>query len=396
VEHLGGSSKLLRAMNEAAALSHVLDRGRLTRAELRELTGLSKPTISDAFKRLTESGLVTVVGYESGRPGPNAEIYSVNPDAAFAVAVSVREVSNSHAPAATAAICDLAGAVRARIEAPVDFSTADAAATVVEIVDQVCAAAGIERSKVSRLQLAVAGSYDPQADVIHHVDVPGFARTGLVGDLRRLLDAPIGVDNDVNLAAVAERKRGVGRDVDGFAMVWIGESGLGLAIDLGGPLLRGARGGAGEIGYMPMVAPGGGPKVDFHDLVGPHAVRDLAAEYGIRAGSATAAVRAAVERADEAARSFIAALAGRLAIGLAAVVAVLDPPLVVLAGEIGQAGGTTLGDAVTAAMVEAAPLETTIAVTALNDDAPLLGAVDAALSAVRDEILTALRQPSLH
>ena len=56
MEHLGGSSKLLRAMNEAAALGHVLNRGRLTRAELRDLTGLSKPTISDAFKQARDEG----------------------------------------------------------------------------------------------------------------------------------------------------------------------------------------------------------------------------------------------------------------------------------------------------------------------------------------------------
>ena len=245
--------------------------------------------------------------------------------------------------------------------------------------------------------LAVAGSYDPRADVIHHVDVPGWSRRGLVGDLRRMLGAPVGVDNDVNLAAVAERVRGAAQDADGFALLWIGEGGLGLAIDLGGTLLRGARGGAGEIGYMPMVAPGEAQKVDFHDLVGPAGVLALAEEYGIRERTAALAMSEAVGRAaqrDEAARSFVSAFAGRIAIGLAAVVAVLDPPLVVIGGDIGQAGGPTLGAAVSAAMREAAPLETTIAVTALQDDAALLGAVDAGLSAVREGILAQLRQPS--
>jgi predicted NBD/HSP70 family sugar kinase len=397
VEHLGGSSKLLRAMNEAAALSHVLDRGRLTRAELRELTGLSKPTISEAFKRLTESGLVTVVGHESGRPGPNAEIYAANPDAAYAVAASIRDCDASGAPAVTAAVVDLTGAIRARLEAPVDFSVSDPTAAVPDVVGDACAAAGIARERVTHVQLAVAGSYDPRADVIHHVDVPGWSRRGLVGDLGRILGAPVGVDNDVNLAAVAERARGAARDTDGFTLLWIGEGGLGLAIDLGGTLLRGARGGAGEIGYMPMVPPGEAQKVDFHDLVGPAGVIALAEEYGIRERTAALAMAEAVRRSalrDEAARSFVSAYAGRLAIGLAAVVAVLDPPLVVIGGDIGQAGGPALGAAVSAAMREAAPLETTIAVTALQDDAALLGAVDAGLSAVREAILAGLRQPS--
>jgi predicted NBD/HSP70 family sugar kinase len=397
VEHLGGSSKLLRAMNEAAALSHVLDRGRLTRAELRELTGLSKPTISEAFKRLTESGLVTVVGHESGRPGPNAEVYAVNPNAAYAVALSVRDSGASGAPAVTAAVVDLAGAIRGRLEAPVDFASTDPVDAVTGIVGDACAAADVERGRVAHVQFAVAGAYDPRVDVIHHVDVPGWSRPGLVGELRQRLAAPVGVDNDVNLAAVAERVRGAARDADGFALLWIGEGGLGLAIDLGGTLMRGARGGAGEIGYMPMVAPGETQKVDFHDLVGPAGVIALAEEYGIREPTATLAVATAVSRAalrDEPARSFVAEFAGRIAIGLAAVVAVLDPPLVVLGGDLGQAGGPMLGAAVSAAMQEAAPLETTIAVTALQDDAALLGAVDAGLSAVREGILAALRQPN--
>jgi predicted NBD/HSP70 family sugar kinase len=130
--------------------------------------------------------------------------------------------------------------------------------------------------------------------------------------------------------------------------------------------------------------------------VGSHAVLALAADHAIEEKTATLAVARAVERAvqrDETARAFIAALAGRIAVGLAAVVAVLDPQLVVLGGEIGQAGGPTLGAAVGAAMGEAAPLPTTIAVTAVQDDAVLLGAVDAGLSSVRDRILTALRHP---
>jgi predicted NBD/HSP70 family sugar kinase len=80
-------------------------------------------------------------------------------------------------------------------------------------------------------------------------------------------------------------------------------------------------------------------------------------------------------------------LAERIAIGLAVVVAVLDPALVVLAGEVGQAGGTALRDAVCSASRLASPLDTEIAVTGLADDAVLLGALDAALAEVREELI---------
>ena len=125
MSRLAGSSKLLRAMNESAALAHLLEPGMLTRADLRKLTALSTPTISEVLRRLTDAGLVNVVGHNSGRPGPNAEIYAANPDAAYAAAVSVRESGTSGAPTIVAALCDLTGAVRARIESRVDFLQAD-------------------------------------------------------------------------------------------------------------------------------------------------------------------------------------------------------------------------------------------------------------------------------
>src|SRR5882757_2267963 len=92
LSRLAGSSKLLRAMNESAALAHLFEPGMLTRADLRKLTALSTPTISEVLRRLSEAGLVRVVGHNSGRPGPNAEIYAANPEAAFAAAVSVRDI----------------------------------------------------------------------------------------------------------------------------------------------------------------------------------------------------------------------------------------------------------------------------------------------------------------
>ena len=125
MSRLAGSSKLLRAMNESAALAHLIDPGMLTRADLRQLTALSTPTISEVLRRLTDAGLVSVVGHNSGRPGPNAEIYAANPDAAYAAAISVRDIGASLGPSVTAGLCDLTGTVRARIEAGVDFLATD-------------------------------------------------------------------------------------------------------------------------------------------------------------------------------------------------------------------------------------------------------------------------------
>ncbi|GGQ43192.1 ROK family transcriptional regulator [Couchioplanes azureus] len=404
---LAGSSKLLRAMNASAALAHLLEQGELTRADLRTLTRLSTPTISEVLRRLTDAGLVSVVGYHSGRPGPNAEIYAVDPGAAYAAALSVRDIGASGAPSVVAALCDLTGEVRARIERRVDFLRTDPRAALVEAVAGLRAEAGVAADKIHHVQLAVAGSYDPRAETIRHVDVPGFARPGLIPETAAALGTRVGVDNDVNLAAVAERRRGAARDADGFALLWLGQEGLGLAIDIAGTLMRGARGGAGEIGYMPLYAPGSiHRKVDLQDLVGGAAIMALGQDHGIagrtpldivttaatawREGDPTAPGRAGPTDAGRAG-DFITQLADRIAVGLAAVIAVLDPSLVVLAGPIAQAGGDTLLAAVRSAVRRAAPLESTIAVTTIAEDAVLLGALDAGLTAVRESLIAAIR-----
>ncbi len=371
-------------MNESAALAHLLEHGQLTRSELRELTGLSKPTVSDAVRRLTDAGLAIVVGHVSAGPGPNAEVYAANPEAAYAIAVSVRETSFTDEPALVAAVCDVSGEVRARVERPVDFQRTDPVDAVARAVEEL-------RSKVSSagvgyVQIGVAGAYDPGTETIHHVDVPGWNRPGLVGELRECLGVRVGVDNDVNLAAVAERQRGVAGAAEGFALLWFSE-GLGLAIDLGGTLLRGARGGAGEIGYMPLYTVDGRQVGDFQDLVGGRAVLSLASEHRIPGDTPAEAVAAATQ-ADGTA--FLAALAGRIVVGLAAVVAVLDPPLVVLAGEVAQAGGEPLRAAVAAALQRTAPLETAVQITSITEDAVLLGGLDAGLAEVRQALLASL------
>jgi predicted NBD/HSP70 family sugar kinase len=382
---LAGSAKLLRAMNESAALGLLLDGSTLTRNDLRELTGLSKPTTSEVLRRLTEAGLAVVTGHTSGGPGPNAEIYAANPDAAYAMAVSVRETAGRPRPALAVAVSDLTGTIRGRAELAVDLASTSVEAAIRDAVTLQCAEAGVPVDRLRRVQLAVPGAYNRRADRVHHVHVPGLDRPGLAGDLRAALGVPVCVDNDVNLAAVAERRRGVAGTADSFVLLWFGV-GLGLAIDLGGTLLRGASGGAGEIGYVPQgPTPSPHPGPNLHDLVGGQAVLALARGYGIEADTPGEAVA----RADPA---MLAELAGRIAVGLAVVVAVLDPALVVLAGEVGQAGGIALRDAVEAASGTAGSPDTRIAVTGIADDAVLLGALDAALADVREELIRNLNK----
>src|SRR5262245_53882557 len=161
---LAGSARLLRAINSSATLAHLLQHGRLTRADLRELTGLSKPTSSEMLRLLTDAGLAMVAGRTSGGPGPTAEVYAPNPDAGYATAVSVRDPTgdspgdgrSSARPSLAAAVCDLAGTLRSRVEAEVDFATTQPADAVVAILADAGRRAGISMDRIGQVQIAVA------------------------------------------------------------------------------------------------------------------------------------------------------------------------------------------------------------------------------------------------
>jgi predicted NBD/HSP70 family sugar kinase len=403
MDRLSGSAKLLRAMNTSAVLGYLLSRGPMTRADIRELTGLSKPTTSDVLRELVSAQLALVTGHTSGGPGPNAEIYATNPDAAYAAGISVRETPSQ--PEIALAVSDLAGTVRARDEITMALDVADPADALAEALRTVCRKAALDPDRVRHTQLGVPGSYDHTTDTIHYVDVPGLGRPGLVSALHHRLGTPVAVDNDVNLAAIAERRHGVAADADTFALLWL-DNGLGLAIDLGGRLLRGSRGGAGEIGYVPLglgrygvrrTADVPGPRTepdrdaaatdapDLDSVLAGPAVLALSAAHGIRADS----LEAAVAEGDSA---FIAALADRIALAAATVVAVLDPSLVVLTGAVGRAGGARLRDAASVALRATGPFEATIASTGVADDPVLVGALDAGLDAVRDTLIRSFHE----
>jgi len=405
MSRIAGSAKVLRAMNSSATLAHLLQAGQLTRAELRERTGLSKPTSSEMLRLLTDAGLAVVTGRTAGAIGPTAEIYAPNSEAAYAVAISVRDTMGSDRPALATAVCDLGGNLRDRAERHVDLSRVAPGKAVAAAVTQACRRAGAEPDRVRHIQVGVAGSYDPRTDVLHHVDVPGWARPDILAELRAgvapITQATVALENDVKLAAIAERHRGAAAGVEGFCLLWLA-AGVGLATDFGGALLRGYRGGAGEIGYMPVCA-GHAPRWrrqpgDLQDLLGGDAVVALAADCGIAAAAPGDAVRAADAQDVQ---KFFDELGERIAFALATIIAVLEPPLIVLAGEVAQAGGTRLRDAVAAARfatrtTTSGPAESAvdIAVTAVDDDPVLLGGLDAGLAAMHESLIHSLAHPS--
>ncbi|MFJ6387381.1 ROK family protein [Streptomyces sp. NPDC091972] len=397
---MAGTPRTLRAMNDRAALDLLLEHGPLSRTRIGKLTGLSKPTASQLLARLEASGLVLATGTSEGRPGPNAQLYEVNPTAAYAAGLDVTPER------VLAAVADITGRTVGSYELPTPGRrpAQPVVQQVTDALDGAVKAAGLARGDVHRLVIGTPGAFDPGTGRLRYAShLPGWHSPTLLDELAAALPMPVEYENDVNLVAVAEQRLGAARGHEDFVLLW-NEGGLGAALVLGGRLHRGWTGGAGEVGFLPVP---GAPLVrhvtkansgGYQELAGSQAVPRLARELGmtdIPSGPYAEVAAALVERAaaedTDLGRLLLETYATRLATGLASLVSVLDPELVVLSGASLTAGGDTLRALVQAELEELAASRPRLVVGAVREHPVLRGALESALAATRDEVFDTSR-----
>jgi predicted NBD/HSP70 family sugar kinase len=386
-------------MNDRAALDLLLEHGPLSRTRIGKLTGLSKPTASQLLARLEAAGLVVVTGTTEGRPGPSAQLYAINGSVAHAAGLDVTPER------IRAAVADITGATVGEFELPTPGRRADRVVRqVTDALEGAVKEAGLTRTDVHRLVIGTPGAFDPSTGRLRYAShLPGWHSPTLLDELAAALPMPVEYENDVNLAAVAEQRLGAAHGHDDFVLLW-NEEGLGAAVVIGGRLHRGFTGGAGEVGFLPVP---GTPLVrqvtkansgGFQELAGAQALPRLARELGLKdigsgphAEVATALVARAAENDSGPYGELLDAFATALATGLASMVAVLDPELVVLSGEVIAAGGEPLRTRVQAELTELAASRPRLVLGAVRRHPVLRGALESALAATRDEVFDTSR-----
>ena len=279
------SPSTARAINDRLALRLLQQEGPLTAGQLKQLTGLSRPTVADLVERLTAAGLIEIAG-ESGeqRRGPNARLYGIVADRAHLAALDVRTEG------VTVVIADLIGTELTRASVPIadDAGTGPAVEQAVALVERAAKEAGADR--LHTVVIGAPGLIDPATGELRDSSgLPEWHRR-LVAALGERLPARVLVENETNLAALAEQRDGAARDRDTFVLLWLG-LGTGAAVVLDGHLRRGASGGTGEIGFLPVPGTTTIPSATdceggFHSLGGAAAVAALATAHGLRAAAA--------------------------------------------------------------------------------------------------------------
>ncbi|MBS2533093.1 ROK family transcriptional regulator [Catenulispora sp. NF23] len=350
-----------RAINDRLALDLLIERGPLTAPQLRELTGLSRPTVADLVERLGTAGLVESVGEaEETRRGPNARLYRLIAERAHVVGVDLRRTGF------TATVADLTGATvgtaTRRFDATDTADAADASAIappangprrapdlIASLAEAITQAANGRQPHI--VVIGAPGMVHPHSGQSTAApDMPGW-RPDLPDELERVLGVRVLLENEVNLAAVAEHRLGAAAGHADFVLLWLDE-GVGGAVVLDGRLRRGASGGAGELGWLEVDG------AEFCDTIAPE-------------------VRAAITPEE---------LAERIAKGAFAAISVLDPGLVVLGGSAGRAAGEPLAALVAARLATKSPIETEVRASTVEGDAVLHGAVLTGLDLAREEV----------
>ena len=184
--------------------------------------------------------------------------------------------------------------------------------------------------------IATAGWVDPASGAVAYAteNLPGWTGTQIAAELSSAAGLPVAVENDANALAVAEKQFGAARRARNFAVVTLG-TGVGGGCYIGGELRHGAHYFANAVGHMPAVPDGEPCTCGLRGCLEAYANAAALLRYAPGFANAAQLINAA-SLGDAAARQAILTQAKYLAAGLAGLIQLLDPELLVIAGGLAQ------------------------------------------------------------
>ena len=212
----------------------------------------------------------------------------------------------------------------------------------IDAIAEAAAALAAEGGSIGAIGLGTPGAVDAVSGVVigETPHLPHWSSFALGDALRERLGRAVAIENDANLAALAEHRLGAARGARLSITVTVG-TGIGSGIVVDGRLMRGSSGGAGEIGHLPLGGGGEDCRCGIADCVEPEAsgsgLARRARALGLPARDA-AGVFAAAAAGDAASLALITRLADRLGAAVATAVNLLNPDVVVIGGGVAGAG----------------------------------------------------------
>lgn len=333
---------LQREYGRRTLLGEIRKAGRIPRIELADLTGISRATVTTITAEFLQNGLIEEVaredsGTDSRRGRPRVDL-KIRGAARLVAGVKLANRKLSMV------LLDFEGAQLSTLERnlgrPV-HTPAQLAEVIAEAAAALAVGAGATLSDLSGVGLGLAGIIDAQNGFVHWSPSLSERNVELGRIVGNRLGVPAFLDNDANLVAVAEHSFGLGRGYSDFLVVTI-ESGVGLGLMIGGELYRGTRGCGAEFGHTKVQLNGAlcrcGQRGCLEAYVADYALlREAALLPSIAAdddpGRRVETLLAAARTGDPTARTIVERAGRIFAMGLANLVNIFDPELIILAGE---------------------------------------------------------------
>lgn len=348
-----------KRVNRSLVLNLVKSAGSISRAGIAAQSGLSAATVSNLSSELIGEGLIHETGVVETARGRPPVMLSLKSRARFVVGVKVMPnslvavVTDLDAQVVAYEVSGhLAGDSAATSDTvSLDASAAQVVADVARLVGSVIAEAAVDRSHILGVGLGLAGIVDSNSGVCRYSPFFGWRDVNLAGPLASILGLDVFVENDVNSLTIAEQWFGHGVDHESFVVVTVGR-GVGAGFVFNGRFYGGAKGGVGELGHITVMP--GGPmcgcgKRGCLEMMASDGALIRAARDAIADGQATVladadsitleTLVAAASGGDVVARELLAESGRWLGVGLAMIVNLLNPELIVVAGE-GVAAGS--------------------------------------------------------
>ncbi len=382
-----GSLEALRRLNRLRVLDALLRRSDVSRADIMRETGLSRSTVSSLVATLVAEGLVVEhadrkaqsPSRSGGRP---PTLLTLNPSAGAVVGIDF-----GHAQVRVA-VADLTYTTvgEASQELDVDHDAAESLASAARLAAELLAGAGLRYDQVTGVGVALSAPVRAGSGVLASDPIfPGWVDIDVAAELHSRLRLPVYVGNDANLGALAEATLGAGRGIPNLIYVML-STGVGAGLVLDGRVYEGDTGTAGELGHV-VVAQDGlvcrcGNRGCLETVAGANAiVQALHQSHGSELTIGD--VLSLADAGDAGARRVLADAGRAVGRALASVCSVLDPRLIVVGGEVAQAGDLLIDgirESISRAMTPSAGHAVRVVVGDLGDRAEVLGAIALAIS----------------
>ncbi|MEH0421076.1 ROK family transcriptional regulator [Streptomyces sp. B21-083] len=311
----------------------VLSHGPLTRAEIARRAALSPAAVTKAVRPLIETGYLLEDIDEEHRRALGRPANPVRVDGDRALFLGVKVTGDE----IIAVLTDLCCRIRIARHIPLDDRRPGGVlATLSDLVLELRTAAEEFGAPVRGMGIAVSGDVDRAEGMVRYSPFLDWRDVPLADLAAMTTGLPVTVDNDVRALTVAEQWFGAGVGLSDFALVTVG-AGIGCGLVVGGRVVSGAHGVAGEIGHLSL-DPAGPPchcgnRGCVEAIASDSAiVRDVRAETGIDVADAAEALELA-HRGDAGAREVYARAGEAIGRAIGSVVNLLGPERVIISGE---------------------------------------------------------------